>query len=177
MVNRVKLLAGLMLIGILSGCERDMNDLQEYVTETKARTPPAIEPIPAIKPYVRFVYPGHELDPFDASSVRSAQVEQPEDSVVLDENRVPEYLEGFPLDSLRMVGTVFKDGQLWALVKVPKGAVHRVKPGNYIGKNHGKITDVNESGMELLEIVENGFGGYKESQNALALFRLSSIDD
>lgn len=174
MVNRIKLLAGLSLLGLLSACGQDMNDLQKYVSSVKERKPAAIEPIPAIKPYVRFVYPGHELDPFDATSVRSAKVEQPESSVVLDENRVLEYLEGFPLDSLKMVGTVFKDGQLWALVKVPEGAVHRVKPGNYIGQNHGKVTGVEETSMALLEIVENGFGGYKENPNTM---KLSSIND
>ena len=173
-VSRIKLITGLSLLGFLGGCGQEMTDLQSYVSSIKERNPAAIEPIPAIKPYVRFVYPGHELDPFDASSVRSAKVEQPENSVVLDENRVPEYLEGFPLDSLKMVGTVCKDGQLWALVRVPEGAVHRVKPGNYIGKNHGKVTEVEETSMGLLEIVENGFGGYKESPNNMTL---SSIND
>ena len=86
-----------------------------------------------------------------------------------DANRVPEFLEGFPLDSLRMVGTVYQGKDLWALIRIPDGAVHRVRAGNYLGKNHGKVTKVEEMRVALQELVENGFGGYKEQENAIAL--------
>jgi len=164
-----------MLLGacLLSGCGQGMSDLQAYMSDVKARPPAPIEPIPAIKPYVRFIYPGHEVDPFDNSVLEAKTVAEIPESVLIDKNRVPEFLESFPLDSLRMVGTVFKEKELWALIRIPDGAVHRVKAGNYIGNNHGKITSIKDVGLTLSEIIDNGFGGYKEHDNELAISTVS----
>ena len=118
---------------------------------------------------MRFIYPGHGIDPFDVSVLAPEKTQNLADSVMIDKNRVPEYLENFPLDSLRMVGTVYKEEQLWALIRVPGGAVHRVKEGNYLGKNHGKILKVKDVSITLTEIVENGFGGHKERDNEIAI--------
>nr|CAA6829912.1 MAG: Type IV pilus biogenesis protein PilP [uncultured Thiotrichaceae bacterium] len=164
-----KLCVALGLVSMLSGCGQDMGDLVQYVNEVKARPAKAIEPIPVIKPYVRFIYPGHDLDPFDLSALSPTQDRPAENSIMIDKNRLPEYLEKFPLDSLKMVGTVFKEGQLWALIRVPGGSVHRAKEGNYLGRNHGKILKVNEPNITLSEIVENGFGGYERRDNELAI--------
>ena len=154
---------------MLAGCEQDMSDLRAYADAVKARPPAPIEPIPVIKPYVRFIYPGHEKDPFDTSILKASNTPDIPDSVIVDVNRVPEFLESYPLDSLRMVGTVFKDSELWALIRIPDGAVHRVRKGNYLGKNHGKITDIEDISISLSEIVENGFGGYKERDNEITI--------
>lgn len=160
----------LVLMLALSGCERDTSDLERYVQDIKSRPSKPIKPIPAMKPYVRFLYPGHEEDPFDASSVQEEDDTQPVSSIVLDQNRAPEFLERFPLDSLKMVGTVNQNGQLWALIRIPDGSIHRVHRGNYLGKNHGRILSVNDVQIELKEIVDNGFGGYKERENKVVLF-------
>ena len=154
---------------MLTGCGQDMDDLHDYMKQVKNRPPAPIEPIPAIKPYVRFIYPGHEVDPFDNTVLEAKTVAAIPESVLLDKNRVPEFLESYALDSLQMVGTVFKENELWALIRIPEGAVHRVKKGNYLGLNHGKITAIKDIGLTLSEVVDNGFGGYKERDNELAI--------
>lgn len=154
---------------MLTACGDNMSDLHSYMNEVRARPPSPIEPIPAIKPYVRFIYPGHDEDPFDSSVLEAKTIAEIPESVLIDKNRVPEFLESFPLDGLRMVGTVFKEKELWALIRIPDGAVHRVKTGNYIGRNHGKITNIKDIGLTLSEIVDNGYGGYKERDNELAI--------
>lgn len=168
-VRGIKLSAGLCLLASLTACSQDSSDLQQYITAVKARSPAPIEPIPEIKPYVRFIYPGHEVDPFDADMLKPEKAPNTDGGVSPDPNRVPEFLESFPLDSLRMVGTVNQGKDLWALIRIPDGAVHRVKVGNYMGKNHGKVTKVEDTRVDLLELVENGFGGYKEQENSIAL--------
>ncbi len=164
-----KVLFSIFMLTLLSACSQDMTDLDQYVRNVKSRPAKPIEPIPVIKPYVRFIYPGKETDPFDVSVLAPETNKMMADSVMIDKNRVPEYLESFPLDSLRMVGTVYKEEQLWALIRVPNGSVHRVKEGNYVGKNHGKILQVEDVSIKLTEIVKNGFGGHKERDNEIVI--------
>jgi type IV pilus assembly protein PilP len=83
--------------------------------------------------------------------------------------RKREYLEGFPLDTFRMVGTLFKDGQLYGLVQTSDKLIHRVVVGNYVGQNDGRIISITESAIQLLEIVPDGLGGYTERAATIGL--------
>jgi type IV pilus assembly protein PilP len=86
-----------------------------------------------------------------------------------DPNRSIEFLEGFPLDSLRMVGTLDISATMYALVQTSDGLIHRVIPGNYMGQNYGRITGISESEVELVEIISDGIGGYIERDAAISL--------
>ena len=68
-----------------------------------------------------------------------------------------------------MVGTLERQQNSWALVRMSDSTIHRVKPGNFMGQNHGKIVQITESELELTEIVPDGLGGWMERQAALAL--------
>lgn len=153
----------------LSGCIKDTSDLEVYFDEHRSKQAKAIDPIPEIKPYLRYVYPGNEKDPFDVSMLAPSEVPIVDNGIKVDTTRVKEFLEGFPLDSLQMVGTVSKDSNLWALIKIPDGGVQSVKAGNYVGQNYGKIVSVSEAELGLIETVSNGLGGYKEQENRLLL--------
>jgi len=84
-------------------------------------------------------------------------------------HRSREFLESFPLDTLRMVGT-FKVGKnFYGLVQSKDGLVHKVQPGNYVGQNDGKITEITASKISLNEIIPDGLGGYIERPASLAL--------
>ena len=84
-------------------------------------------------------------------------------------DRPQEPLEEFPLDSLRMVGTLERNEDSWALIKASDDTIHRIKPGNYIGQNHGKIISVNEYAVDLTEIIPDGMGGWMERHASVAL--------
>jgi hypothetical protein len=87
---------------------------------------------------------------------------------LIDPRRNREPLEEFPLDSLRLVGTLSLRGQQFALIKDPTAVVHRVTLGNYLGQNYGKITTIAESEIALREIVPDGFGGFIERPATVA---------
>lgn len=163
------------ILGALSGCNSEKQlELENYLDSVKSRPAKPIDPIPAIKPYLRYVYPEHDIDPFDVSILAPvvtavSEVKKINNGIEIDTSRVPEFLESFPLDSLRMVGTVYRQGQLWGLIKIPDGGIQRVKKGNYLGKNLGKIQEISDTKIALKEIVPNGFGGYKPRENAIAL--------
>lgn len=159
----------------IAGCGGGgLQDLQAYVAEVKARKPGALDPLPTIKPYRRYVFRGEGLrDPFQPPK-RTVLATVQEDSgsgssgFTPDFGRVREPLEFFPLDQLRVVGTLGKQDDLWALISAPDG-VHRVSTGNYIGQDFGKITSITNRGIEIREIVSDGFGGWLEKPGELAL--------
>ena len=170
-VKRLLSVTSIASILLLSGCNGGQSDLDQYFSEQRGKPAAPIAPIPEVKPYLRYVYPGHEKDPFDTSMLAPNTVREQvvENGINIDTTRVPEFLEGFPLDSLRMVGTVEKDKTLWALVKIPEGAVQTVKAGNYLGQNYGKIVDISDVKMNMLETVSNGLGGYEEREISITL--------
>jgi len=157
---------------LLAACGNDMSDLRQYVEATKAKKHGRIEPIPEIRSYEAFEYPGHDRDPFDPSAV-AAKVETgkavAENLVSVDTSRPPEYLESFPLDTLRMAGTLERNGELWALVRTPDGTIQRVRVGNYMGQNYGKIIRITEDEIVLEEKVPDGMGHFVKRENALKM--------
>lgn len=162
----------LAMLGLaLGGCSGDMDDLDEYINTVKARPGGRIEPLPEITPYEVFVYSA------DAAGFRSPFIpDSPQASAgvagngitpVLERSR--EFLEQFPLDTLRMVGTLSQGDIAYGLVQTSDGLIHRVVPGNYMGQNDGRITNINDSEIELIEIISDGIGGYVERDAAVGL--------
>ena len=168
--------ARLLLIGLAvlaAGCAQDMSDLEEYALEVKARTSKNIEPIPQPKPYEPFVYePGDRRDPFlPILQSREAALAGAGGASAIkpDFNRPKEPLEEFPLDSLRMVGTITMQQRAFALVRAPDSVVHRVSVGDHLGQNYGKITGISETEVVLMEIIPDGLGGYIQRPASVAL--------
>ncbi len=168
----------LLCVLVLAGCiEDDRSDLQAYVDEVINRQRPGIEPLPEFSPYPVHVYESGDLrDPFERSAFIEQQVEVAIEGggIRPPERDTKEPLEEFPLDALRMVGTLEQTATIWALIKDSVGSIHRVKAGNYIGKNYGKIISISEREVELLEIVPNGLGAYIERPATIALSESSS---
>ena len=54
-----------------------------------------------------------------------------------------------------MVGTLEQKKETFALVKAPDNTLYRVKNGNYIGQNFGRIVGISESAVKLKEIVQD----------------------
>ena len=68
-----------------------------------------------------------------------------------------------------MVGTLSSGGQFFGLVQTNDGLVHRVRDGNYMGQNHGKIQSISDSEIVLTEIISDGLGGFIERPASVAL--------
>lgn len=167
-----KLLYPLLVGLVLGGCAGDkMADLRQYLDEVKGRKKGRIEPLPEIKQIETYVYSADDLrDPFTASVASGAQVSATTgNGVVPDPTRRKEELEAFPLDSIRMVGTLEQETDIWALVTTKNGTIFRVKPGNYMGQNNGQIIRISIDKIEMTEIIPDGQGGYRERAASLAL--------
>ena len=68
-----------------------------------------------------------------------------------------------------MVGTLDIGETTYGLVQTSDGLIHRVIPGNYMGQNDGRIVDITESEITLVEIISDGIGGYIERDAAVSL--------
>jgi len=167
----------LTIIGVccslLACSENPSADLEDYVRTTKSQQKSKIDPLPEFQPYESFAYQATDLrDPFTAptfSHTRAVTNVPSNNGIKPDFDRPTEPLEEFPLDSLRMVGTLEQRQDQWALINDTDGTIHRVQPGNYAGQNHGKITRITDFEVELTEIVPDGIGGWIERQSSIAI--------
>jgi type IV pilus assembly protein PilP len=158
---------------VLTGCaDQNVDDLRDFVAAAKARPGKKIDPIPTYPPYKTYTYQVMAMRPPFSKPVKVKPVSQDQMSltnVKPDKNRTKEFLEGYSIDSLKMVGTLSLKGVLSALIQDRTGSVHPVSEGNYIGKKHGKVVDVSGSQMDVVEIISNGQGAWVERPRILKL--------
>lgn len=162
---------GVILLA-LAGCgtSSDFADLQAYMDEVRARPKGSIEPLPKFQPYEAFTYSASALrSPFQPP-IKIDLASRPKGSKEIkpDETRIKQFLEGFNIETFEMVGTLAnKDGK-YALVN-GAGGVHRVKVGDYLGRNNGRIVSIDEAKVDVIEIVPDGEGGWLERPRSLSI--------
>lgn len=158
----------------LTGCGNDdVSDLRQYIKNVKAKPKGTIDPLPEIKVIEPFIFNPEGLrNPF-----QPVEVTQEEDGLEVasgsgirpDTSRRKEELEAYSLDTLRMVGTLTMDNGLWAMIKASDGTIHRVQKGNHMGRNYGEIIRILDDRIELMEIVSDKPGTWREQQASIAL--------
>jgi type IV pilus assembly protein PilP len=161
-----------LALGMLAGCDSgaDLVDLQAYMDEVRARPKGSIEPTPSFAPYEAFTYNVASMrHPFQ-KQVKSEAAERirSDRNVRPDEARIRQFLEDFNIETFTMVGTMADSAGTYALVSGADG-VHRVRLGDYLGRNHGRIVGIGEAEINVLEIVPDGEGGWLERPRSLVL--------
>lgn len=163
----LRCVAALAMLGLVTACAPG-EDPQHWVAKEKARKGAPLEALPVIKTFETFVYKDQDLrDPFGLSTEEQEQAVN--SGPHPDQNRPREPLESFPLDGLRMSGTLGLTNKIEGLVRDPDGVVHRVHVGNYMGQNFGRINAIGEDHIDLVELIPNGSGGWMERQASMAL--------
>lgn len=161
---------------LLAGCGASgQEELQQWMKAQRTATKPHVTPIPEPKKFTPQAYTQEgATDPF--SNVKLTQALKRESSqstsnaalVAPELARRKEPLEAYPLDAMKMVGSLIKEGQPVALLRVDN-LLYQVKPGNYLGQNYGKIVKVSETEIVLREIVQDAAGEWTERQATLQL--------
>lgn len=146
-------------------------DLQAKMAEIKARPRGRIEPPPEFNPMAPVAYAAHQLrNPFTPPSDAQNNALPIGRKVEPDLTRPKEYLERFTLDSMKMKGAIYNaNGPMYALIEDPTGAINRVKVGDYMGKNYGRVIEVTESYLNVMEIVPDGQDGWVERPRTISL--------
>lgn len=159
------------LASALLGCDSGEHaDLQAFMDEVRAQPRGRIEPMPEEVVYEPFTYIATGLrSPFQPPvKLEQAQRERGRTDLKPDETRVRQFLEGFNIETFVMVGTLANKEGLYALIRGGDG-VHRVRAGDYLGRNHGRITEISADAVEVVEIVPDGEGGWLERPRTLML--------
>jgi type IV pilus assembly protein PilP len=158
---------GMMAVLALAGCNQTESP-QQWVAREKAKKGAPLAPLPVVKTFEVFLYKDQDQrDPFGPSL--EEQNEANSNGPHPDQNRPREPLESFPLDGLKMSGTLGSSKSMEGLLRDPDGVVHRVRVGNYIGQNYGRIIGIDEDHIDLVELVTNGAGGWMERQAKISL--------
>jgi type IV pilus assembly protein PilP len=171
----MRYLALTAILAFLSGCTGGDSDLRDWVTQEKAKKGTPITPLPVLKTFETFEYKARDAedldrrDPFGPSLEEKQQALASGNSGPQPDKHPKEPLESYPLDSLKMVGTIGSGGSMEALIKDPDSVIHRVHTNNYLGQNSGKIVGVAEDHIELMELIPNGTGGWMQHQQTVAL--------
>jgi len=164
-------------LAVLGACSSEMEELKTFVRDSEKGLPRRIDPLPPVKPFEPFTYEGFDLpDPFKPRKLSPPKEGGGGGGLAPDLNRRKEPLEAFPLEQLKMVGTLSQGKDTYAIVRADK-TLYRVKKGNYMGQNFGLITDVTESEIKLKEIVQDSAGDWAERQSVLPLLEETGKGD
>lgn len=169
---KISLLLASLLVSLQAYADDALlSDLMEFTDAVRARPTPEIEPLPTIRPAESFEYTASEtVKPFSELNVIPKIKASLEIAPVLpDQGRLREPLEYFPLDSLRMVGTLEQAEQMYAVVFAPDDTVHQLKKGNYAGTQLGEVIEISAGEVVLEETVQRKNGQWEKRKVSLAL--------
>lgn len=162
-----------LLLSSLGGCsDAGQVEVTQWMSDVKRETRIVNQKIDEPKKFIPFSYGAADaIDPYNPIKLSVALAKmQAKSTGALKPNldRRREALEDYPLDTVKMVGTLQKPGLSYALLQVDK-AVFQIKVGNYVGQNLGMVTKVTETEVELKEIVQDASGEWTERQAKLEL--------
>jgi type IV pilus assembly protein PilP len=163
----MKLKCALLLMSstFLMACNDDTAQQKEFIDQVQASATPTIEPIPQMKEFEYFPYSAGSLrSPFDAPKpeVIESRLVQVKNCLQPDQNRERDPLERYPIDNLVMKGTIALSGATWALIRAADQGLFRVTEGEYMGLYHGEVVGIYDDHVELLELIPEGTGCWKE---------------
>jgi type IV pilus assembly protein PilP len=161
--------AALLVVGCESGEQQELrSELAGLTKDLRGK----VQPLPVVKPYEPVPYTAYDLpDPFGPAKIQLAAKGAGQGGnrgLQPDLNRPKEPLEAYPLESLRMVGTLERSKQTFGLVRADAG-LYRVRVGNYMGQNFGVITKISEAEITLKELFQDAGGDWAERESTLLL--------
>ncbi|MFK7159500.1 pilus assembly protein PilP [Marinospirillum sp. MEB164] len=175
--SRLTLPRFLLLLSLFSlaacGPSPQIEALQAELDAMRARPQGRIDPLPEIPQIeVRHYHQASARDPFQSSREPvSLNLAQAASGLMPDLERKPEVLENWTLEQLRLSGIIERRGQLTALILAPDRQLHSVGRGDYMGRNHGRITRIDAQGLTLTELYMNAQGQWQERENHLHIAR------
>lgn len=165
--------AGALLAGmLLAGCDANVAEIDVWMQEVRATTPPIRTRLEEPKRFSPFYYDlVEEIQPF--SPIKLAALQDPmqvraKGGLAPDVNRRREVLENFPIEQIQMVGFMRSSRYNTALLQVEQ-TIYQARVGNYAGQNYGVVTNIGETEVALRELVQDATGDWVERETVLKL--------
>ena len=159
-----------LLALLLSACEEQRDgDLRAWMAEVRLRhhaKPSSVSPAAAI-PEFRY-QPGSRIDPFDMAKLAVADARPSGESLQPDLRRAREPLESFPLDSLRLIGSLRRGSEAVALIEADK-LVYSLRVGGHLGQDFGKVIAIGDKTVDIEELVPESGGRWTQRRTQLVL--------
>ena len=180
----VSLFIHLIVIALLflpGGCSRsDQNaGIRAFMEEVGRKPKSSMATMPEYDSYQAFTYSAADKrSPFEPPVVVSkSDVKQKKTTGVKPPgNHVRQELEQFNLASLSMVGTMQQNNATWALIRDVSGNIHRVEVGDYLGTQWGRVESINDTQIDIMEIVSDGALGYLRRPRTIELNGIQSSE-
>ena len=146
---------------LAAGCAQGFEELQAWIDSERRSAKPQVKPLQPPRQFMPEAYEGAQAaDPFSAQKLSVAlrqEAAQPNSVISAELGRRKEPLEAYPLDTMAMVGSLSRQGRAVALLRVDN-LLHMVKQGDYLGQNYGRVTKVDETRVEIRELVQDAAG-------------------
>jgi type IV pilus assembly protein PilP len=173
MMNMRHSLVLLASAALLAGCsDSDVVEINSWMADVQKNTKVNVTPLSEPKTFIPFAYGVREqTDPMDPNKLLAELARAAAGSsnpLTPDPNRRREFLESFPVDTMKMVGTINKAGVTYGLVQIDRN-VYQVKAGMRLGQNFGKVMGVSEAAISLNEVVQDAGGEWVERMSKLEL--------
>jgi type IV pilus assembly protein PilP len=169
-MKRLDLAIALTCLMLASCGGEQHSDLRQFVKDSDSIPRGRIPPLEEVKPYEPFEYAAYDLvDPFVPRKIEPPKASNVAGGLQPPSNHRKGPLEAFPLENLKMVGTLQQQKAMFALIKTPDNNLYRVKTGDYIGQNFGRIVNIDESAVKLKELLQDSGNEWKEEERTLLL--------
>lgn len=167
-----RLATTLAAVALLGGCTADHDELRQWMEQQRREIKPNVTPLVPPKRFDPEAYSAsQQVEPFSTQKLSVAlrqEARAPNSLLAAQLNRRREPLEAYPLDSMSMVGSVTREGQPHALLRVDQ-LLYQVKVGDHLGQNYGRITAIDETEIRLTETVQDAAGEWVERPTTLQL--------
>lgn len=156
----------------LSGCFNDTSAIKEHMATVQENTKAYIAPMPEITKFIHVNYDAQNLrSPFvvPKPEVIQEKLQQMSGCLSPDPRRRKQPLEKYSLGDLTMKGTLGELGITYALLEASDNTLHRVAIDGYLGLFNGKIIDVTQNSVKVIELIPDGAGCWVERETSVSM--------
>lgn len=156
---------------LLAACgSEEHQDLKQWMTDQAKDMRPEVPKLPEKKETPTPAYSGGDLEsPFSSAKIVVQQELAAErERFSPTKNRAQEFLEAFPLESLKLTGVLMHGKKPVAIIQSSEGA-RGVEVGNYMGQNLGRVIEITKEEVRVEETIKDPKQGWMKQEKVLYL--------
>lgn len=173
-------LLSILLLLMVAGCQPQLDDLKAFVSEVEQKTQVNIEPYPEFSKTPAFVYEANQKrSPFQRPRGQVAELvrSQKGNCIQPDFSRTKQPLERYGTDALSIKGFFSRNDKVWAMIQANDGSLHKASVGDHLGLFFGRITEISNGKVSIIEMLPDGTGCWQEKQATLTMSSKAGEND